>query len=187
MAHPRKPDEEKYCQACHKRLHRQRFNGVLESNLAFSKRKYCNRLCMAAAMMKDQPTLAALRKRAIQFRGKICEYCGTTESVGIHHMDIDPSNNDPSNLKTLCSSCHTSWHWSQGNHRHLIMKPPRPCSVCGRVFLKLKRDMCQKHFQRYKKYGDPLLTKKKHGSHYVLVREAPGAVNGQESQELRQA
>lgn len=36
------------------------------------------------------------------------------ESLQLHHMDRNRKNNDPSNLVTTCSSCHTHWHWEHG-------------------------------------------------------------------------
>ena len=46
--------------------------------------------------------------------------------------------------------------------------------------------MCQKHFQRFKKYGDPHLTKKNIGGRFVLQREIHSAPNGRECRELQQ-
>ena len=39
---------------------------------------------------------------------KRCERCGTNKSskMQVHHKDGDRSNNAPSNLQTLCQSCH---------------------------------------------------------------------------------
>jgi hypothetical protein len=47
----------------------------------------------------------------IEARGAQCEKCGCTrEDDGIvltlHHIDYDPSNNDPNNLVVLCQGCH---------------------------------------------------------------------------------
>ena len=175
MPGPRKPDVEKYCQACGVRLHRKRFNERLEDNRVFNRRKYCDRLCMAAAMTMDRPTLTALRKRATKLRGERCDACGATEYLGIHHIDLNPANNAGENLMTLCGSCHTSWHWSHGRHRQLVQKSPAPCSICGAVWPRLKRGMCQKHYQRLRKYGDPCLTKIKTGSSYALTRVTRGS------------
>lgn len=35
-----------------------------------------------------------------------CEKCGGTEKLEIDHIDKNRSNNDLSNLQTLCRSCH---------------------------------------------------------------------------------
>jgi hypothetical protein len=175
---PRKPDERKHCAACGRLMTRKRYGGTLESNLAFRRRKYCDRLCMAAEMTQDEPTLAALRKRAVRLRGGSCETCCATEAVSIHHVNGNPADNRPENLMTLCASCHTKWHWDHGKQ---ALKRQSVCVICGMPARKL--DMCQKHYQRFKKYGDPCLTKKKGGSGYVLVRETLCAQNGQESPE----
>jgi len=94
----------------------------LEDYAEFKSRKYCNRKCMAAGMMKDNPTEGALRSRAIKFRGDICESCGSQEHLHIHHEDMNYENNDPSNLKTLCASCHITWHWAHGRPRRNGLK-----------------------------------------------------------------
>lgn len=175
MPMPRKNDPEKKCAFCGKQLERKRINGRLEDRAVFLKRKYCNRTCMAQAMIQEEATLAALRKRAEQFRGDQCEMCGARESLAVHHLDQNPANNEPKNLMTLCGSCHTKWHWQHGK---TPWKTRGTCKVCGMPAGKL--GMCQKHYQHYRKYGDPCLTKKRRGSGYELVREAPGVPNGPE-------
>ena len=39
-----------------------------------------------------------------------CEICGTTENLEVHHIDKNHSNNNTSNLMTLCESCHGRTH-----------------------------------------------------------------------------
>ena len=41
-----------------------------------------------------------------------CEYCGRHPSTqtDIHHVDGNPWNNDPENLKVLCRLCHEKTH-----------------------------------------------------------------------------
>jgi len=177
MPMPRKQEPEIRCQACQARLVRKRFNGRLEDLSAFRRRKFCDRACMATGMLQESPTTSALRRRATKLKGDSCEKCGATEGIGIHHVDSNPANNDESNLMTLCASCHTAWHWRNGK------KAPRrqgSCKVCGAPARKL--DMCQKHYQRFRKYGDPCLTKIRDGSRFVLSREIPGSPNGLESE-----
>lgn len=171
MPRPRLPDPIKLCAACGKQLFRKRYGKNVEDRTVFAKRKYCDKLCMAAGMMQDQPTLAALRKRAKGLAGQNCQECGTTGKLQVHHIDMNPANNEPSNIMTLCAACHTSWHWKQGNHRELICLKPSPCGVCGKVYPRLWLGMCQKHYQRFKKYGDPLITKQWTGLCFGLVRE----------------
>lgn len=172
-----KEDPEKYCVYCGERLHRKRINGRMEDMAIFKKRKYCDQLCMARGQIKERATRSALLKRVEHLRKDACEMCGATENLATHHKDENWTNNDPSNLTTLCGSCHTKWHWEHGKK---ASKRQSACKICGEPARKL--DMCQKHYQRFRKYGDPYLTKKKIGSRYVLVREVPGAENGPESQ-----
>ena len=35
-----------------------------------------------------------------------CQSCGSTKNLMVHHKDGNRKNNDASNLKTLCWSCH---------------------------------------------------------------------------------
>lgn len=163
------------CAYCGKRMTRKRMGDRLEDLTAFSKRKYCDRLCMAMGMMQESPSEHALHKRAQSARKDQCQICGATEILNVHHIDGNPKNNDQSNLMTLCASCHATFHWRNGKKPH---KRQSVCKICGRPARKL--DMCQKHYQRFRKYGDPYLTKKKIGSRFVLVRETPGTPNGWE-------
>lgn len=175
----RKPDPEKYCGYCRKLMTRKRYNGVLESMNAFLRRKYCDRVCMAKSQEKKNANLSAIRKRAAKYRGEKCENCGTIKNLGVHHRDRNPKNNTATNIQTLCSSCHTKIHWNEG--KTISKKKNFYCRVCGMPARKL--DMCQKHYQRFVKYGDPLLTKKKIGSRYELVREILSAESGPTSHE----
>lgn len=121
----------KHCEHCAEPMSRKRFNGRLEDFTRFSLRKHCDQFCSAEAMKKEDPLREAYAKRARkQSLKSACETCGTTERLSIHHEDRNWRNNDPSNLKTLCSSCHTSLHHSRGEIRQAQPKPP--CVYCGR-------------------------------------------------------
>ncbi|MBG9657101.1 HNH endonuclease signature motif containing protein [Cytobacillus firmus] len=37
---------------------------------------------------------------------KFCYHCKTTRNLHIHHIDHNRENNDPSNLRYVCGSCH---------------------------------------------------------------------------------
>lgn len=167
MAHPRKQEPSKSCEHCGKQLTRKRYNGTLESLNSFTRRKYCDMQCMGLAHRKDDPTVDAYRKRVYRHKKDHCQECGATENLQIHHIDGNPKNNRLSNLMTLCGSCHTKWHWNNGK---TIPRERSTCKICGVPLKKSAQGMCQKHFQRVKKYGDPYLTKRKHGSQYVIVR-----------------
>lgn len=49
----------------------------------------------------------------------ICEICGTKENLEVHHKDCDRTNNFPSNLITVCESCHQRIHSKNLNIIHL--------------------------------------------------------------------
>ncbi len=133
----------------------------------FIKRKYCDQACMGKGQMVENPGRDAKKYRHL--RKPSCETCGTTENLGGHHKDKNWNNNDPSNLTTLCNSCHTSLHHAQGDIMTKKEKPP--CYVCGKP--SYRRGLCFGHLNRLKKYGSPYLTKKKIGRSYQLVAD-PG-------------
>lgn len=41
---------------------------------------------------------------------KVCNRCGSTENILVHHRDRDRYNNEKSNLEVLCKSCHQIEH-----------------------------------------------------------------------------
>lgn len=41
-----------------------------------------------------------------QHKKSSCENCSSTKHLMVHHKDGNRKNNKPSNLKTLCWSCH---------------------------------------------------------------------------------
>ncbi len=165
MPHPRKNDPVKHCAHCGRQLERKTFNGRLEDHGVFLRRKYCGEECASKGQRKANPTPGALRKRSAVFRKNKCQMCETGENLQVHHIDGNPENNEASNLMTLCASCHTTWHWQNGKQQY---KRQSACKICGKPARKL--DMCQKHYQRFKKYGDPYLTKRRRGLQYELVR-----------------
>ncbi len=124
MGRPRKTDPIKYCAYCGNLLSRKRFGGRLEDLGRFLLRKYCGQDCMEMGMMHESPNLAALRKRSQRLKGTACDHCGATEKLHIHHEDRNPANNSPSNLMTLCASCHLKHHWKTdtSGFRHDIRK-----------------------------------------------------------------
>lgn len=159
-----KPDPLKYCQACGKTLHRKRYNGVLGSMNQFLRRKYCDRDCMAKGqegVIKVLNPKNSYRQSA-KARRPQCERCGKP-GRHVHHKDENPLNNDPSNLETLCNSCHRlshSPHWNPTTGRR------NPCSLCSKPAR--KRGLCRTHLTRYMKYGNPLMIKVKKGSTWIL-------------------
>ena len=178
MPRPKKIDPVKNCQFCGKQLMRKIINGRLEDRGIFLKRKYCNQDCMAKAFIKKNVEITTMHKRAQKYKKTSCQICGATTKLQVHHQDGNPMNNALDNLITLCGSCHLKWHWTHGKKNP---KRQTVCKICGEPSRKL--DMCQKHYQRFRKYGDPYLTKKKIGSKYELVQDIPGVKNGQGFQE----
>ena len=71
-------------------------------------------------------------------RGWRCENCGTGPDPGssnfltVHHIDYDPSNNEPSNLIVLCAKCHL-----QRQHRERGMVSRREQIARGQLELPL--------------------------------------------------
>ena len=110
MAQRIKPDPKRYCQFCQRRLARKRINGRLEDMGAFTRRKFCDRLCMAQAMVQPTVSKATFHSRARKFRLGACERCGATRHLHVHHKDGNYTNNDPANLETLCERCHGKEH-----------------------------------------------------------------------------
>ena len=54
---------------------------------------------------------AALRAEVIDRDGSQCQVCGVTEGkLQVHHLDLDRTNNDETNLLTVCASCHLAYH-----------------------------------------------------------------------------
>jgi hypothetical protein len=102
-----------------------------------------------------------------------CESCGTTDLLHLHHMDEDRTNNSPTNLRTLCASCHTRWHWEHGKTPWRKHSPT--CTVCGKP---AKRSgLCETHRSRLRRHGSPYMVKRKRGRSWVLVEDC-GTPNG---------
>src|SRR3990167_3215304 len=103
-------DPKKYCRHCQRRLRRKRYNGILEDLGIFGRRKYCDRLCMAQSMKKVNVSRDAHLWRARRYRKTFCERCGSNLRLHAHHRDHDYTNDEPSNLETLCAKCHGEHH-----------------------------------------------------------------------------
>jgi hypothetical protein len=70
------------------------------------------------------------------YRGKIkkesCGSCATRQNLGIHHVDYDHYNNEPSNLTVLCVSCHMSLHkQNYWDAIHAGREPPKSNAPIG--------------------------------------------------------
>lgn len=148
---------EKHCAYCGELLERKRFKSSIEDMGRFKKRKYCNKVCFANSLIQEEVTLAGYRARAKKFRKDICEVCGSKENLSIHHIDRDITNNKPGNIATLCTSCHIKKHW-EGYRKRTIKKICRLCDKPSKAY-----GLCQKHYFRWKRHGDPEYKKGSHG------------------------
>ena len=79
---------------------------------------------------------------------KVCSICGKSGKLDTHHIDGNYQNNSLSNLTYLCRSCHNKIH-----------RKKQVCVICGKPMK--GHGYCNKHYLRYKKYGDPLYHKNK--------------------------
>lgn len=57
------------------------------------------------------------RTKARKQRKSFCESCGGTNNLQIDHIDANRSNNEPSNLQTLCNYCHIIKSRINGDYR----------------------------------------------------------------------
>ena len=46
------------------------------------------------------------RNRILRARGRTCQQCGDGGRLELHHVDGNPANDDPRNLRLLCPDCH---------------------------------------------------------------------------------
>ena len=52
-----------------------------------------------------------LRRAILDRDGWRCQQCGKAGRLEVHHVDHDPTNDDPANLVTWCRSpCHMDHH-----------------------------------------------------------------------------
>lgn len=124
------------------------------------------------------------RYHARKMRKNACEDCGSTKKLCAHHKNGDWMDNMASNIRTLCSSCHTSLHHKQGD---LVEKKSHPpCIVCGRQSYRGNPPLCNTHRTRLRRYGNPCLVRQQIGSSWQLVMDVSG-LSGAKFQELQAA
>ena len=147
----KKPTPERYCEECGKKLERKRLpNGDLEYLIHFNRRKFCNQRCMGVNFDKRHSadvgwSAAHSVARSIVPKGP-CNRCAKPMARDVHHKDGNHLNNAPENLERICRGCHKREHRPRGS-----------CSLCGKPAKGL--GYCEKHYQRFRKLGDPLMTK----------------------------
>ena len=159
-----KPDPEKYCERCGDLLRRKRYGTNLEDMTRFLSMRFCSLRCANSRGIRSQSS-GQQHKISQDMRKTHCEQCGRvpekSQHLHAHHINDNWKDHKPQNIQTLCVGCHLKIH----------TKPPTPCKVCGEK--SRKQQMCQKHYQRWKKYGDPLLTRKLGGKGCPVVRVGP--------------
>ena len=104
------PTPDKNCETCGTPMQRKRYGKRLEDRGVFMRRRHCSQKC---ANTRKEVVKDTLHWRARQHKKEACTECGTRESLHVHHIDRNPANNDPSNLETLCASCHLLLHWRE--------------------------------------------------------------------------
>lgn len=171
MGRPRKPDPIKNCRQCGAIMSRKVYKGTLESMLAFSRRVYCNRKCMAASMVQSTVTRSGYAQRARKMmadKTHICSVCGTNENVTVNHINRDWSDNSLENLELVCMSCHMKKHWSEPDRLYDHPKAA-VCVICSNPNSRTKNGYCEKHWQRIRKWGHPHMKKLKPFGPVVIV------------------
>ena len=171
-----KPTPEHYCAYCGKKMERKIFpNGERECIPLFLRRKYCDRECMRKAFVTKDASKQnwseahdSARKIVylIEEREKVCELCGSTENIDVHHKDFNHQNNSPENLILVCRSCHMK-----------LQRQKTVCKYCGRP-ANGGYGMCNMHYIRWKKYGSPFFYQGKEVSEGFNERADQGKVIG---------
>lgn len=142
----------KSCLYCGKTMERKRYqSGVLQSWSHYNRQKYCNQECMGKAFGQKEHKGTSWMTIHYHARNLLpsgsCEICGSEKNVDVHHKDHNPQSNSLGNLMRVCRSCHMKFH-----------HPAKKCSICGE---KVKGyGYCDKHYQRFKKYGNPMVVKR---------------------------
>lgn len=58
-------------------------------------------------------------RKLAKVKPKVCEWCGATERIHVHHIDHNHEHNDPDNLMWLCMNCNLLesriWQLEQAN------------------------------------------------------------------------
>lgn len=149
----RKETPERYCAECGTKLERKRLpNGDSEYLIHFNRRKFCNQRCMGANFdRRHSPVVgwsaAHSVARSLVPKGP-CNRCGKPEALDVHHRDGNHLNNSLENLERICRGCHNLAHKQKGS-----------CVICGKP--QKGYGYCDKHYQRFKRHGDPLMLRGK--------------------------
>jgi ArsR family transcriptional regulator len=85
-----------------------------------------------------------------------CDRCSFkpehSSQLEIHHLDSDRSNNEPSNLQTLCANCHALVHrTARGFHE----RGKRPQKKRLKPVMTVDMDAAARHSEKFKAISDP--------------------------------
>jgi hypothetical protein len=94
--------------------------------------KYCSVRCRNKSD-KDDRRFSGVRDYVIRRDNFKCVKCGSQSNLTVHHKDWIRTNNDPSNLETLCRSCHPKEHFDIVDRTD-----KRICFICGGDFFPLR-------------------------------------------------
>ena len=144
--------------------------GRTEHPSMLSRRKFCNRNCMAAWQTGQVkvPNAKNCRRQSGRTAAAACERCSRANcKLHVHHRDHDPMNNELVNLETLCVSCHRRSHSPNFDPTTGL---PTTCEHCSKP--SVKRGLCATHLSRFKRYGNALAKKRKVGSDWILTLDA---------------
>src|ERR1700752_5012393 len=78
------------------------------SPLTGLQRKYCTACATIVSREKGSHATTLRNRPWVVHKKNSCEICsfhGHPVQLDVHHLDGDHSNNDPSNLQTLCANC----------------------------------------------------------------------------------
>lgn len=167
MGRPAIPCVPKVCQQCNAQMERKRYRGTLESRLNYMRRRFCDQQCMAKWQEGriKRPSAQNSRRQSAKVVRPACAWCQSSARRHVHHIDANPLNNTPANLLTLCAACHRLAH---SPHFDVTTRQRKPCAYCEKPAQ--KAGCCWTHNTRRQRYGDPLMTKVKHGSSWRLER-----------------
>ena len=83
------------------------------------------KICSACNLDRMSPKGAGRNYIYRQYKKTYCETCGVSYhrcQLDVDHIDGDHSNNDPTNLQTLCANCHRLKTYNQ--RRVGLTNPP---------------------------------------------------------------
>ncbi len=90
--------------------------------------KYCSLRCKNRADKNDR-RFGGVRDYVLERDGFKCQKCGAQSQLIVHHKNWVRTENDPSNLITLCRGCHKKEHFEVTDDNE-----SKKCFICGMEF-----------------------------------------------------